>query len=236
MFDKYQKYGAYHWNDIDTTSFYKILKRSLPLHTRYQKCLKNIPQKVQFGVEIGCGDGALTYLLAEHGTKKVLGCDTDQTGIKLAREKVKDLPLMHSVRFECSLLQDCNLEDESVDIIIMADVIEHLDNPSSLLDEIKRIGKPGGRLILTTPKAREGKLWDSNHVCEYTEETLVQLLKDFFPKTNVSPFMPLLFYRAYNRFQGFRFLFNMSTMVGFDPFSIQLPGQKHVMLLSISDL
>ena len=171
MFDKYQKYGAYHWSDVDSSSFYKILSRSLPLYTRYQKCLKYIQGNDRYCIEIGCGDGALSYLVATKGLR-VLGCDTDQTGIGLAISQVKELAFADAVQFECSRFQDCNIKHESVDVIVLADVIEHLEDPVPLLQEIKRTGKPGGKLIITTPKARNGRLWDNNHVCEYTEKTL----------------------------------------------------------------
>lgn len=234
MFDKYQKYGAYHWKDIDSSSFFKVLNRSLPLYTRYQKCLRHIPEDACYGVEIGCGDGALTYLMAGHGIREVLGCDTDSTGINLAMKQVKDLPLANSVRFECRLFQDCNIETESVDVVVLADVIEHIKDPISLLQEIKRVGKPGGQLIVTTPRARKGKLWDTHHVHEYVEESLRQLLKEFFPETYVTPFMPLLFYTIYNSSFLFRFLFNTLTNMGMNPFSIRLHGHQHVMLLGVS--
>ena len=233
MFDKYQQLGAYHWDDVDSSSFYKILNRSLSVYTRYQKCLKYIPKKTQYCIEIGCGDGALSYLIATKGLS-VLGCDTDQTGINLAISQVKELPFAAAVQFECSRFQDCCVESESVDVVVLADVIEHLEDPVSLLHEIKRVGKPGGKLIITTPRVRNGRLWDNNHVCEYTEETLELLLKNVFPSTTVKPFMPLLFYKIYNISFAFRCLFNTLCSIGLNPFSISFPSGKNIMLQSIS--
>ena len=233
MFNKYQQFGAYHWKDVDSSSFYKILNRSLPLYTRYQKCLTYIQGNAQYCIEVGCGDGALSYLIATKGLR-VLGCDTDQTGISLAISQVKKLPFAAAVQFKYSRFQDCCVESESVDVIVLADVIEHLEDPVSLLHEIKRTGKPGGRLIITTPKAQDGRLWDNNHVCEYTEETLELLLKDIFPSTTVKPFMPLLFYRIYNISFAFRCLFNTLCLIGMNPFSISFPSGKNIMLQSIS--
>lgn len=206
MFDKYKRYGAYHWKGIDSSTFYKALNRSLSLYTRYQKCLKFIQRNARYCIEVGCGDGALSYLIASKGLR-VLGCDNDQTGIDLAMKQVRDLPFAHLVEFKCGSFQDFKTDPASVDVLIMADVIEHLDDPIPLLQEIKRSGKPGGRLIITTPRARMGMLWDKNHVKEYTEETLRLLLEDLFPSTIVKPFIPLLFYRIYSLSYAFRYFF-----------------------------
>ena len=147
---------------------------------------------------------------------------------------MKELPFSDAVQFKCSRFQDCCVKPESVDVIVLADVIEHLEEPSSLLQEIKRVGKSGGKLIITTPRARNGRLWDNNHVCEYTEETLKLLLKDIFPSTVVKPFQPLLFYKIYNLSFVFRYVFNVLSSIGLNPFSVSLPVGKHVMLQSIS--
>tara|TARA_B100001964_G_C14095303_1_gene536712 strand:+ start:134 stop:859 length:726 start_codon:yes stop_codon:yes gene_type:complete len=236
MFNKYQQLGAYHWKDIDTSSFYKILTRSISLYTRYQKCLKYIQKKAGSCIEIGCGDGALSYLIATKGIR-VLGCDTDQTGIDLAIKQVKGLPFSNLVQFKCCNFLDVNIDPESVDVIILADVIEHLEEPLTILQEIKRLGKPGGQLIITTPVEREIGSQDSNHVCEYTEESLKLLLMEIFPSTVVKPFTPLIFHDLCNKYSlsfMFRYLFNTFSIIGINPFSISLPYSKHVMLCSIS--
>ncbi len=232
-FDKYQKYGAYHWNDIDTSTFKRLLNRSLPLYTRYDQCLKNIPSNSEYGIEIGCGDGALSYLIAQHGVNKVLGCDTDPTAIELAQNQVMNLPLKHRIQFECALFEDCNIQTSSVDVVVLADVIEHLEDPISLLKEIKRVGKIGGTLIVTTPRARPDRLWDTHHVTEYTENSLEVLLKQCFSHVEIVVFMPIVFYRLYTRFRICRNLFNLFTQMGINPFNFRIPFHNHAMLLGV---
>jgi len=233
MFDKYQQLGAYHWKDIDSSSLYKLLNRSLPLYTRYQKCLKYIQKNVGSCIEIGCGDGALSYLIATKGIR-VLGCDTDKTGIDLAIKQVKGLPFSNLVQFKCCNFLDVNIDPESVDVIILADVIEHLEDPLTILQEIKCLGKPGGQLIITTPVEREIGSWDNDHVCEYTKENLELLLSGIFPQTVVKQFMPAIFHNTYISSFVFRYLFNIFSIIGINLFSINLPYCKHGMLCSVS--
>lgn len=52
------------------------------------------------------------------------------------------------------IMDVCNMkefEDESFDLVIMVEVLEHVHNPSLAIDEIHRVLKPGGQLLLTTP-------------------------------------------------------------------------------------
>ncbi|MBW2973138.1 class I SAM-dependent methyltransferase [Candidatus Woesearchaeota archaeon] len=57
---------------------------------------------------------------------------------------------------EC-IVMDANkklkFEDNSFDLIWGSEIIEHLDNPAFSISEFKRVLKPGGRLILTTPNS-----------------------------------------------------------------------------------
>src|SRR3990172_8280965 len=46
-----------------------------------------------------------------------------------------------------------SFENNFFDTVIMADVIEHVDNPSQTLRECYRVLKDGGRLIISTPQA-----------------------------------------------------------------------------------
>jgi SAM-dependent methyltransferase len=52
------------------------------------------------------------------------------------------------------------LRDGSVDLLFAGEVIEHVDHPDAFLDEIHRVLRPGGQLVLTTPNA-DAPLWRS---------------------------------------------------------------------------
>jgi SAM-dependent methyltransferase len=55
------------------------------------------------------------------------------------------------IQIEGDLNQAIPLENESVDLIICIEVLEHLSNPKRAMEEMARVLKPGGHLFLTTP-------------------------------------------------------------------------------------
>lgn len=76
---------------------------------------------------------------------------------------------------------------QTFDVILAADLIEHLPNPGLFLERVKKHLKPGGRLILTTPncfnlfsiaeKISKGEpTVNKDHTCYFNDKTLRQLL------------------------------------------------------------
>lgn len=93
--------------------------------------------------EGSCGRGRLTREL------RALGCEVVGSTFDA------DSPLPADVR--CLTGVDLNerlpLEDESFDVAVLQEVIEHLESPAHAIREVNRILVPGGRWILTTPNA-----------------------------------------------------------------------------------
>src|SRR5205814_6648631 len=81
-----------------------------------------------------------------------------------------------------SLLEDAHLQAGSVDAVLMLHVIEHVPDPLVTLREIFRVLKPGGHLVLETPRydtlmfkilgRRERSLSCDGHIFFFTTETL----------------------------------------------------------------
>ncbi|UFQ15431.1 MULTISPECIES: class I SAM-dependent methyltransferase [Streptomyces] len=97
-------------------------------------------------LDIGCGDGTAAAtaapLLAGH---RVIGVDWSQDALKRAHAH-----LPYVVRGE---LSDGGLPfaDGAADAVLFSEVIEHLVDPDSALDELRRVLRPGGHLMLSTP-------------------------------------------------------------------------------------
>lgn len=82
------------------------------------------------------------------------------------------------------------LSDESVDVVVLAHVIEHLYHPRLALAEAARILKPGGKLIITTDNAQRldallRMLWLNDFIYDPIEQTSA---------------MEIHFWRGHNRF------------------------------------
>ncbi len=98
-------------------------------------------------LEVGCGKGELIRALLEaqrFEPDMITAIDQSETAL-LA---VKDLPVNRLVR---DISQRLPFADNAFGCVVMAEVIEHLSDPQSVLCELHRLLRPGGTLLLTFP-------------------------------------------------------------------------------------
>lgn len=108
-------------------------------------------------LDIGCGNGSeLALPLAQDGFQ-LTGIDTDRTSIDRARDLARDLP---NARFHCSLLDDFS-GGERFNVVILSEVLEHLEQPRDLLAAAARRLRPDGLLLVTVPNGYGEFEWDS---------------------------------------------------------------------------
>jgi SAM-dependent methyltransferase len=97
-------------------------------------------------VDIGCGDGeAARVALAANPGHRLVGIDWSADA--LCRAKSRGLTLIRAAVDGISL----PLRTGTADVVIMSELIEHLVDTDSALDEAWRVLKPGGTLLLSTP-------------------------------------------------------------------------------------
>ncbi len=102
-------------------------------------------------LEIGCGAGLLPLELASQA-ESVAGIDISHFVLDFANQ-VKDYIQYRNVSFQQGDAEQLAFRDETFDLVICSEVLEHLLQPQQTLNEIRRVLKPGGTLILTTPSA-----------------------------------------------------------------------------------
>lgn len=95
-------------------------------------------------VDVGCGQGHLTVALANMGMD-ALGVDLDGGTIEVARRD----HATERVRFET--IDVASLPNDTFDVVLCSEVLEHLDEPRRMVVELARIAKPGALLIVTVP-------------------------------------------------------------------------------------
>ena len=131
----------------DQNGKFKLLHRILPLRIEY--ILKNINKKEinkQNILDLGCGGGLTCEPLAKLGAT-VTGVDFIKKNIEIAKK--------HSAYSNLKIKyinDDLNkiIFKEKYDLILLLEVIEHLDNWESLIKKISKIIKPNGKLIIST--------------------------------------------------------------------------------------
>ena len=80
-------------------------------------------------------------------TTRLVGIDTDEDGVRAARE------LGHEAyTADCQSSADvADLELEPADVVLAAEIIEHLDSPGAFLEAVRPLIASGGELVVTTP-------------------------------------------------------------------------------------
>lgn len=127
----YDGYGDY-FGDMGRRSFFKNA-----LETLEDVC--HSPGRL---LDVGCGPGLFMSIARSQGWD-VQGVDPGKFAVDYASEKLK-LSVRHGE------LLDQRLADRSFDVITMWDTIEHLRDPLDTLQEMYRLLRPGGFLLLTT--------------------------------------------------------------------------------------
>jgi len=133
-----------------------LLSRYLT-HARLSRVAKHLSGKV---LDAGCGYGELLDYLPAHVHSVTL---LDRSPERLPRLQARLSRETVEAKF---LLGDIDsgetaLPPASFDTVVMAALLEHLKRPGAALHEIRRLLKPGGCLVLTTPTPLGGKL----HAC-----------------------------------------------------------------------
>ena len=97
-------------------------------------------------LDIASGEGYGTNLLSQYASF-VYGIDIDDNTIQNSKEKYKK----DNVKFQQGDATKIQLEDNKVDVVVSFETIEHHDKHHEMIKEIKRVLKPDGLLIISTP-------------------------------------------------------------------------------------
>ncbi|MDD2482688.1 MAG: class I SAM-dependent methyltransferase [Candidatus Shapirobacteria bacterium] len=121
----------------------------LPIHLPFiKKELKGLSKNAKV-LEAGCGFGHWVFWMAEQGYQAV-GVDLAPKAIITAKNYAKKNNLKNCEFIEGDI-RKLPIKDNYFDIIFSFGVIEHFHNPEIILDELKRVLKPGGKIFFSVP-------------------------------------------------------------------------------------
>lgn len=136
-------------------------------------------------LDVACGTGYGSALLADAGAESVIGIDLSPDAVAYAKAtharkttdfRADDAQVLRSV------------PDQSIDLAASFETLEHVPNARALVEALARVLVPGGTLLISTPNRRLGRIKDQltkkpgnpHHVFEFTRGELVRLLRPKF--------------------------------------------------------
>ena len=132
-------------------------------------------------LDVACGEGYGTALLARSAAS-VVGIDISAQAIEHAKSAYSALA---NAEFVCASCTALPLEAASVDVAVSFETIEHIAEQSQFLDELARVLKPGGVLLLSCPNkleyADKRSFVTEFHVKELYREELAALIGARWP-------------------------------------------------------
>jgi len=109
-------------------------------------------------LDVGCGEGFIVNCLAKKLNRKIVGLDVSIAGFSKAHNRCKKFEVCDLV--ECIRGDAHNMEmfqDGEFDAITIIYTLHHMNNPEIVLEEVKRILKPRGRIIIVEYIIRKRK-------------------------------------------------------------------------------
>ncbi|HYG91603.1 MAG TPA: methyltransferase domain-containing protein [Azospirillum sp.] len=136
-------------------------------------------------LDLGCNNGYGSYKLSQCG-HEVIGVDVSSDALADAKRRFSAANL----EFRQVSGQELPFESGRFDLITSFQVIEHIVDMDLYLNEIRRVLKPGGTVVFTTPNANIRldpgmRPWNRFHVQEFTPSQLETLLRPFFAEVRL---------------------------------------------------
>ncbi len=140
---------------------------------RYEASLPLIEGKTV--LDIACGSGYGTKLISNKANK-VYGIDVDPNAIVYAKKHYAAKNIEYISGDGVSI----PLKNNSVDIVICYETIEHIEKYEKFMTEINRILKKSGQLLLSTPNEIEYAEGNHFHIHEFEYNELKRLVEKYF--------------------------------------------------------
>lgn len=135
FYDEFSEDWENQINDFETNKRLKVV---------YGQLLKGVTLKGKNFLEVGCGLGYFSEKASRLGAK-VTGIDIGEKLVKICRKRIP------KARFIVASASELPFKENSFDIVLCTEVIEHVADQEKAIKELFRVTKEGGYLVITTP-------------------------------------------------------------------------------------
>ena len=144
-------------------------------------------EKQMLAADLGCGAGGWAIPLAKKLTRgRVYAFDIQEEMISALKSKAKLLRVFNIETILCDLeaREGVKLRDESMDIVLVTNILFQVENKEKILKEAARILKKEGQLLVVdwkknSPFGPKGKRVSSKEVIKMAEQLGLKLKKEF---------------------------------------------------------
>lgn len=146
-------------------------------HVGRYEAVKNIVEN-KIVLDIACGSGYGTAILS-NSAAHVTGVDVSSESVDYAKERYN----RKNINYVCGEGTQIPCKDNTFDVIISFETIEHIEKYNEFLIECRRVLKKGGLLIISTPNDLEFAEGNHFHIHQFKYVELIKLLKTRFSST-----------------------------------------------------
>lgn len=140
----YRTYAANWWDG--SQRFLRLMHNLVPGRMRYFST-QVADWSGMTVLDVGCGGGFMAETLARKGAS-VVGVDPSAPAVEAAREHAKAHGL--SIDYRVGSGERVPMTSATADCVVCVDVLEHVESVDRVLDEVRRVLKPGGIFLFDT--------------------------------------------------------------------------------------
>jgi len=112
-----------------------------------------LPNAIGTILDVGCGSGTTSKWLKQKYQCRAIGIEVDSKSAEIARASL-DKVFEANIEEEASFYSDYK---NQIDVILMLDVLEHIKDPWSYIEQIKPMLSEGGVVVASIPNVRNIK-------------------------------------------------------------------------------
>lgn len=117
-----------------------------------REVVRAIPVEHARVADLGCGSGViLTEILTMRPSWSGYGLDISEASVSYARRLATHKQVDGRAEFRAGNIDRLPYDDESLDLIVASEIIEHMPDPEQVVGEIARVLRPGGKVVVTMP-------------------------------------------------------------------------------------